>query len=414
MKRSIWWHVAAGTIFLLVPLWLFRPRDHLVPVTSVVTVGPIVRTVLATGTLQPTTTVDVGAQVSGTIQTLEVDYNAIVHAGQVIARLDPAEMTAEVAEARATLGQAQANVNGLQSTLTDAQAKLARAQELWGGGLIPQTDFEDAQLAVNDAADNLKEGKAAASQARASLHTAEVNLEHTVIRSPVDGIVIARNVDVGQTIAASVQTPVLFTIASDLRHMKLFADVDESDIGELGEGTPACFRVDAYSKTMFSGTVSSVRLQPNLEQTAPATSAAASTDPSASQRAQPAGATPTGPMVVSYFTVIDVDNSDERLRPGMTATILMRGAHVDNVVRIPNAALAFRPPEQTATAVPAGSRVWHYSSGRFRPITVQTGLSDDQWTELVGGSVHPGEALVTGITITRVRPTFSALVHEQT
>jgi HlyD family secretion protein len=404
MRRSLRLGIAAGTLSLLVVPWVFRPRDRLEAATAIVTMGPIVRTVVATGTLQPTTTVDVGAQVSGTIESLDVDYNSIVRAGQVVARLDPSELTAQLREARATLGQAEAGADGLRTALTDAQARFTRAQELARAGLISEADFDDAQVTLKAAADDLKQGEAAVAQATAALRTAQVNLDHTIIKSPVDGIVIARNVDVGQTLAAGVQTPVLFTIASDLRHMKLLADVDESDVAELSEGTPASFRVDAYSNAMFSGTVLVVRLQPNVAQTVPATGGGASADSGGSQRAQSAGAaTPIGPMVVSYFTVIDVDNPDERLRPGMTATVVLRGAHVDNAVRIPNAALAFRPPDGEGDAPETDSSVWTYDGNRFAPIAVKTGLADDQWTEMVDGPLHPGESLVTGVIVTRTR-----------
>ena len=231
-------------------------------------------------------------------------------------------------------------------------------------------------------------------------------MEHTIIRSPVDGIVIERSVDVGQTLAASVQSPVLFRIAANLERLQVQVDVDESDVGGLTTGDAATFAVDAYPGETFHGTVSQVRVQPVAQQVATATAVGAST-------ASPA--TSTVATVVSYTTIVDVANDDERLRPGMTADVVLPATRREHAVRIPNSALAFRPPPEVLEAIgeveppaPGGGdydrtlrSVWEYDGRRFTPIAVRAGIADEGWTELVSGSIRPGDALVTSAVVQR-------------
>jgi HlyD family secretion protein len=375
-----------GSLFVLAGgsvLWAIRPSYDLRVTTEKTTLGSIVPTVVAVGTLQPTTVVDVGAQVSGTIQFLGADFNSLVRAGEVLARLDPSAIQEQLAAAQAALTEEEATVAGLTTVLADDRVQLTRAQALFADELMPQSDLDDAQVAVNVASAGLNDGEAQVAAARAEVRTNEANLANTLIRSPIDGIVVNRNVDVGQTIAATVQTPVLFTIASDLSHMQLMADIDESDIAELHPGTPAKFTVDAYPGESFSGRVSVIRLQPNA---------------------------PAGTSVVSYTAVIDVDNPGERLRPGMTATIELAGISHDAVVRLPNNALVFRPSAQVlalagATGCEAATQgvVWQYDGKRLTPVTVRTGLTDDRWTELLGGPIVPAQPLVTAAAVERRR-----------
>ena len=224
-------------------------------VTASVTRGPIVNAIAATGTLEAVTTVQVGSQVSGTIQSLGADFNSIVRKGQVIARLDPSLFQTQVDSARANLTSAQADLQRAEVTLGDAQTKATRAHQLAEKQLIPATDVEAADVAERTANAQVRSAQAQLAQARASLTQTEVNLQKTVIASPIDGIVIGRSVDVGQTVAASLQAPTLFTLAADLGEMQVKTNIDESDLGNIRDGQPVTFRVDAYPTRTFTGTV---------------------------------------------------------------------------------------------------------------------------------------------------------------
>ena len=395
-------------VLLLVALmaWTFHHKLDVQVVTAPVTVGTIDRRIVATGTMQAVTTVEVGTQVSGVIQSLSADFNSIVRAGQVLARLDPASYEAELRSAQATLAQAKADAARLSATADDARTKLVRAEQLFTQQLIAQSDLDDARITAATADADLKAAESQIVQAEAAVHEAGVNLDHTIIRSPIDGIVVARSVDVGQTVAASFQAPELFAIAADLKRMQLQVNVDESDVGGLAPGAPATFGVESYPEEMFSGRVLEVRLQPTVEQTAAAATAAVA--------AQSVGASGS---LVSYTTIVDVANPDERLRPGMTALVVLGGSHRDNAIRIPNGALAFHPPPQvlqslgepTAPVVEASTsrqdgdgraaQVWRYDGSQFMPIAVRTGLADDGWTELVSGPLRSGDLLVTGASV---------------
>ena len=411
MRRHVWirWVLPALAILAAASIAAaFHSTAEVAVTTAPVTAGPIVRRIVATGTLQAVTTVDVGAQVSGSVQSLAVDFNSLVKAGQVVARLDPSSYDAQLREAQAALSQAEADLSGFNTAVGDAQTKLARAEELWERQLIPRSDLDDARITAATAAADLEGGASAIARAKAAVREASVNLEHTVIRSPIDGVVVARNVDIGQTVAASMQAPVLFTIAADFKEMQLSVDVDESDVGGLTPGEPALFSVESYAGETFTGTVTDIRLQPVVEQTGTATSGAAA----AAQSTGSAGA------VVSYATIVKVQNPDERLRPGMTATVVVDGLRRPDAVRIPNGALAFRPPPDILNAIgeadasnvriAAGHdegvdgggepprHVWQYDGKKFTPVEVRTGLADDGWTELVSGPLRSGEAVVIG------------------
>ena len=290
--------------------------------TAAVTKGDIVDTVGATGTVQAVTTVQVGTQVSGTIQELHADFNSLVRKGQVIARLDPSLFETQIEQARANLIRAQAELERLKVTLDDARTKLRRAQELWAKKLIPQSDLETADVNVRSTEAQIRSSQAQVTQAEAALNQNQVNLQHTVIEAPIDGLVISRNVDVGQTVAASMQAPTLFVLAADLTKMQVVANLDESDVGRIRPGQRVNFRVDAYPTEDFVGTVSQVRLQPIVQQN-----------------------------VVTYATVIDVPNPELKLKPGMTANVNVEIARRTNVVRVPNAALRFRPTSEIYAAL---------------------------------------------------------------
>lgn len=310
--------------------------------TVTVSVGEVVDTVVATGSLEAVTTVQVGSQVSGIIRDLYVDYNSIVRAGDVIMRLDPSLFETQTEQARANLLRAEADVERLEVAADDARVQLARSVDLAARELISATELEAAEVGARAAAAQLKSAAAQVVQARAALRQHEVNLEHTVIRAPIDGIVISRLVDVGQTVAASLQAPELFVIAADLTKMRAIANIDESDVGRIRPRQRVTFTVDAYPADEFTGTVSQIRLEPVVQQN-----------------------------VVTYATVVDAPNPDLKLKPGMTATITLEIARRDNVPRIPNAALRFRPTPATFAAlnqdVPAGLLAGAGSGSSRRP-----------------------------------------------
>jgi HlyD family secretion protein len=344
--------------------------------------GSIVQTVGATATVQAVTTVQVGTQVSGTISWLGADFNSVVRKGQTIARLDPSFINAQIEQAQANLSRVEADVENARVKVSDAQQKYDRAQALAARQLLAQSDLDAAAVAVSSAKAALKASEAQAVQARAALNQNRVNLEHAIITAPIDGIVINRSVDVGQTVAASLSSPTLFTIAADLAKMQLQTEIDESDIGRIEPGQPVTFTVDAYPGERFSGTTSQVRLQPNVVQN-----------------------------VTTYTVMVDVSNRDLKLRPGMTATVDIEIARKDDVLRVPNAALHFAPSAATlkelgVDADPAmaggkrdleSTRVFVRENDQVRSIPVSTGLTDAQWTEIVSGDVNPAAEIVTGV-----------------
>jgi HlyD family secretion protein len=329
--------------------------------------GDVVETVEATGTLQAVTTVQVGTQVSGTIQSLHADYNTRVRKGDVIARLDPSLLQAQVDQTQATVVRLEAEVERSRVTLEDAQVKLRRARELFAAQLIPAIDVENADATVRQSEASLKSALAQVTQAQGSVNQARVNLNHSIITAPVDGIVISRSVDVGQTVAASMSAPTLFVLAKDLAEMQVNASIDEADIGRIEPGQTVTFRVDAYPRDVFEGRVSQVRLEPTVAQN-----------------------------VVSYVTVIDVPNPEHKLKPGMTANVTIEVARADNVLRVPNAALRFRPADQQGTRGPV---VWVTQDGTLHPLRVRPGISDGTVTAIVDGELSENTPVVTGQVI---------------
>jgi HlyD family secretion protein len=276
--------------------------------------GDVVETVGATGTLEAVETVTVGTQVSGVIDTLYADFNTIVRKGQVIAKLDPQLIQTQIEQQQANVVRAEADLERLRVSLADARQKFDRAQQMSAKNLIPRTDLETAEVNVKTAEAQIRSSDAALSQARAQLNNQKVNLGYTTITAPIDGIVISRNVDQGQTVAASMNAPTLYVIAADLTKMQVVANIDEADVGRMRPGQVVSFRVDAYPTETFRGAVSQVRLQPAVVQN-----------------------------VVTYSTVIEVPNPELKLKPGMTANVTIEIARRNDVLRIPNRALAFRP-----------------------------------------------------------------------
>ena len=299
-----------------------RNQPDPVVTTQQLTRGDIVDSVGATGTLEAVETVDVGTQVSGVVQQLHADFNSIVRKGQVIAKLDPSIIETQIEQQTANVTRAEADLERLKVGLADAQQKFERAKQLATRNLIPQSELETAEVNVKSAQAQIQSSAAALSQARAQLNNQKVNLGYTTIVAPIDGIVISRNVDQGQTVASSMNAPTLFVIAADLTKMQVLANIDEADVGRMRPGQHVTFRVDAFPNDTFQGTVQQVRLQPAVVQN-----------------------------VVTYSTVIAVPNTELKLKPGMTANVNIEIARRANVLRIPNAALRFRPTNEMFAAL---------------------------------------------------------------
>lgn len=397
--------IAVGVILA----WSLRATPEVQVTTAPITVGSVARRIVTTGTIQAVTTVEVGSQVSGTIQALGADYNSTVHAGQVLARIDPATYDADLREAQGALALAQADADRARTTVMDAGTKLARAEVLAQRQLIPRADLDAAEAAKQSANAGLLAAEAQVEQAKRATEQANTDLDHTVIRSPIDGIVIARNIEIGQTVAATLQSPRLFLVATDFKRVQLQVQLDEADVGGVQTGALVTFDVEAHPQEMFNGLVSEIRLAPfeNADTQLPTQSPGQSTTQS------------TAPAVITYLAIVDVPNPDEKLRPGMTATVTLAGSHREDVTRIPNSALSFRPPpdvlhaigednvpppnQETQPSAEPGSvvRVWQYDGQFFTPITLRVGLSDDRMTEVLNGPLKVGDQLVTGATIKR-------------
>jgi len=333
--------------------------------------GDVTSVVSATGKVNAVVTVQVGSQVSGTIQQLFADFNSPVKNGEVVAQIDPALFEAQVAQARARLANDEANVEKARVVLEDAKRNLGRMEELLSQNLISQSEKDAAQTAHDSSAAGLKAAQAQLIQDRASLSLAETNLRYTTIRSPVDGIVISRNVDVGQTVAASLQAPTLFTIAQDLTEMQVDTSVDEADIGMTRVGQEAEFTVDAYPDSPFHGTVHDIYNQPIVVQN-----------------------------VVTYDAIIRVKNPDFRLKPGMTANVTIRIGRSENAIRIPNAALRYSPEPPAGAAAQAKPvrsgtvDIWVLKKGEPVRVPVTLGLSDGSFSEVTSGELREGDEVI--------------------
>jgi len=341
-------------------------------VTEKVTRGDITTTVTATGTVNPVTSVNVGTQVSGRIAALDADFNSPVKKGQIIATIDPSLFQAQVDQARANLANAKANLVKAQATEVDAKRTWDRYKNLFERDLTAKSQMDTAETAYLTAHASTVAAQTLVDQTSAALRTAETNLFYTKIVSPVDGVVISRNVDLGQTVAASFQTPTLFVIAADLTKMQIDTTVDEADISSVKPGEEAEFTVDAYPEETFKGAVEQVR-----------------------------NAATTVQNVVTYDVVVKVDNEGLKLKPGMTADVSIITSIVKDVLRIPNAALRFKPAAAPAGAsaprpAPAerGPAVWVERNGQLVRVPVKAGLSDGSYTELVSGDLKEGEDVV--------------------
>jgi HlyD family secretion protein len=365
--------------------------------------GNLTVIVTATGTLQPTNTVDVGSELSGIIKTVQVDYNDRVKVGQILARIDTLKLEAQVTQSRAALESAKAKVLQTQATVTETRSKLTQFQkvrELSNNRVPSQTELDAAEAAHERANADEASAKASVSQSQATLEAIETDLAKSVIRSPIDGIVLVRSVEPGQTVAASFTAPVLFTLAEDLTKMELHVNVDEADIGKVQEGQKATFSVAGYPDRTFEAQITQARF---------------------------GSSTTSG--VVTYETVLKVNNSDLSLRPGMTATADITVKKVENALLIPSAALRFTPPVQEekkkdeekkssgslvgslfprpsrqgsqksngSTGNKSQQRVWTLKDGQLSAVPVTIGSTDGAMTEVVAGDIQPGMAVVVDI-----------------
>jgi HlyD family secretion protein len=342
---------------------------------EVVTVsrGPIEAKVTASGTVSPLVTVQVGSQISGRIQALGADFNSPVRKGQVVARIDPALFQAAVEQARARLRSARANRQLAEAQLANARLQAERNRSLRGERLVAQSVLDDSETALRVTQAQAQAAAAQETDALATLHQSEINLAYTTIASPIDGVVISRNVDVGQTVAASLQSPVLFLIAQDLRKMQVDTNVAEADVGRIAAGMAATFTVDAYASEAFRGRIREVRNAPQTLQN-----------------------------VVTYDAVVDVENPDLKLKPGMTANVTVVNAERSDALRVANAALRFRaPPSLVAGSgelptLRANQRlVWVLRDGEAHPLAIRVGVSDGVVSEVLEGSLAPGDSVVT-------------------
>ena len=341
-------------------------------VTEKITRGNIKSTVSSTGTVNAVTTVQVGTQVSGTIQKLFVDFNSPVKKGQLLAQIDPSILEAQVGQARANLLSARANLEKSQVMLRDTKTTLERNKTLYAKNFIAKSDLDTSETNYLSAIAQIKVAEAQVQQAQAALDSSAINLKYTKILSPVNGTVISRNIDIGQTVAASFQTPTLFTIAQDLTKMQIDTSVDEADIGNVKAGQKAVFTVDAYPESPFTGKVSVVRNAPI-----------------------------TVSNVVTYNAVIVVDNTGLKLKPGMTANVSIETESRQSVLRIPNAALRFKPATSAATTDqkgakgPKGSGVWILENNQPKNVKITTGISDGNYTEVTTSELTEGQLIIT-------------------
>ncbi|MBI5197674.1 MAG: efflux RND transporter periplasmic adaptor subunit [Nitrospirae bacterium] len=333
--------------------------------------GDIQEAVTATGTVNAVTTVQVGTQVSGTIKQIYVDFNSPVKKGRLIAEIDPALLEAQVGQSRANVLTAKANLAKAQAALLDAKRTMDRYRELVSKGLIARSDLDTAETNYETARAQVVASESELMRTEAASTLSETNLKYTKIVSPVDGIVVSRSVDVGQTVAASFQTPTLFTIAQDLTKMQIVASVDEADIGKVKEGQDVEFTVDAYPDVPFKGKVWQIRNAPV-----------------------------TVENVVTYAVVIQVDNTDLKLKPGMTANVTIVTAVKKDVFKVPSIALRYKPSADEAEnknprEQQKGPGIWVLEQGKPKRVNVKPGISDGNNMEVFSDELKEGQEVIT-------------------
>ncbi len=368
-KKNALFMVAVVTVVVL-GLWWYMGRgvDGPIVQTTRVIKGDIIKTVSATGSLEAVNTVNVGTQVSGTVDAIHVDYNSVIKKGQLLLEIDPDLMQANLRQSEAGVLSAEASLAEARADMSEAERNRERSAKLFAKGYIAETERDEADTAYETAAARVKSARAALAKARADLEYQRINLEYTKIFSPIDGVVIDREVDEGQTVNASQSAPTLFTIAEDLSHMQVETDIDEADIGLINKGQKVEFTVDAYPEALFIGVVKEVRLAPQ-----------------------------TTDNVVTYTVIIDVDNEKMNLMPGMTANVSVIVAEKHDILKVASSALRFRP--QNTEAKTKGTALWTYDGGKMIPFPVETGIYDGMYTEVQGDGVNEGMEVVTGIVV---------------
>jgi HlyD family secretion protein len=396
------WPILAGVLIVAAGIYFGFGRQDTAGApqykTEPAAVGTLVVKVSATGNLQPTNQVDVGSELSGIVDKVFVDDNDLVKKGDLLARLDLSKLQDAVVKSRANLASAEAQVLQAQATVAETRSNLARMKqvaELSGGKVPSKSEMDSSEANLKRAEANAASARASVNQARASLQSDETNLAKANIRSPINGVVLARKVEPGQTVAASFQAPVLFTLAEDLSKMELQVDVDEADVGQVKVGQTATFSVDAWPGRQYNAVITRVGYGSQVKD-----------------------------GVVSYLTVLEVNNDDLSLRPGMTGTAEITTLTRENALLVPNAALRFtpettgattkksggnvmsmlmpRPPRQTPKAREAAqagtSRVWVLQDGQATPVEVKTGATNGRVTEIAGGALKAGMAVITEAT----------------
>lgn len=387
--------IVVATVAIVI--WKMMDKSNSVQYkTQKVERGNLIVIVTATGTLQPTNKVDVSSELSGIMKSVYVDYNDMVKVGQVLAKLDTSKIEAQVTQTKASLESAKARVLQAQATVTETSSRFSQLKRVWelsNNRMPSKAELDAAEAALERALADEAGAKAAVTQAQAILDAYETDLSKTVIRSPINGIVLTRSIEPGQTVASSFQAPVLFTLAEDLTQMELHVNVDEADVSKVQKGQKATFSVSAYSNRTFSARITQVRF---------------------------GSSTTSG--VVTYETVLKVNNPDLSLRPGMTATADITVKKVENAILIPGAALRFTPPVQQDTN-PSGDvlgrllprpprqesqqrnngtskgqqRVWILTNGQLSPVSITVGSANGGMTEVTAGGIEPGMEVVTDI-----------------
>lgn len=375
-KISKVWYIVAVVLVVAVSVWAFsgsKRKEQVDFVTEKVAPANIQSSITATGTIEPVTSVTVGTQVSGIVSKLYVDYNSVVKKGQVIAELDKSNLMSQLNSAKANLQQMQANLRKAQEDLAYQHANFNRYKTLYNKGLVSANDFETARLSYQTASQSVSSVRQQVNAAQEEVKRAQTNLGYATITSPIDGIVLSKSVEEGQTVAASFNTPELFTIAQDLTNMQVVANVDEADIGGVKEGERVTFTVDAYPDETFQGTVKQVRQE----------------------------ATTTN-NVVTYEVVISAPNTNLKLKPGLTANVTIFTAERSGVLSVSSKALRYTPTKETVghmKIVDGGgkSKVWVIEGNTIKSVPVNIGMTDGTHTQILSG-VSRGQVIVTGVS----------------
>lgn len=366
---------------IVVSIYFFGNTEPTQYKTEKIDRGTIAKYVTATGTINPVRTVIIGSQVTGLISKLYADYNSEVRTGQIVAQIDPIPFEHQVKRAEAALAIAVSSLEKAKVTSKNNRRNYHRSKKLYAKKVVSIEELDSVRTAYEAGLADTKLAEAQVLQAKAALDIAKTDLKHTVIFSPLNGIVISRNVDVGQTVVSSFQTPTLFNIAEDLVHMQVNTNVDEADIGMVKVGQDAKFTVDAFPEDVFEGKVSEIRMAPILFQN-----------------------------VVTYDTIINVDNSSLKLKPGMTANASILVDRVEDVLRVPNAALRYTPSEvfksetdkkaliDRKSSAKTRSHIWVLENGKLRRLEIKLGRGNDSFTEISEGDLKEGQEVVIGET----------------